>query len=439
MYALEINFRDGVSRGETIFIRRPQALIGATDYAHVVIDDMKDLDFQMRLLRGLGRSFSCKPVASRDGVQIPQTLEGIYEGQCSIDLGPVQLQITAIDSDLLLKESEPPDRAGVRILRQACSRQSPRFPAVVVPGSDSVVVSFVADQPVLIGRSNQCAVRLDASDISGRHARIGFESGEFWIEDLGSTNGTFVKEQQVSGRTSVAVGEPVILGRDVVLVGVNDEESLSKATSSHRKKGAVAHAPESRYPILLSMSEVARPARISVAMGSEIKVGRDPSSDLWLGAPHVSRRHCTVNLSKSRKLSITDLSMNGLAFDNGFLSKGETIQLTDKPVVLNFGGGITVGVCLTEEHEQIFLRNQGAPLTFVPEEQQAGTQVQDPHGKRIRAGRTSRGTSSLKGMGGFLGMYRTLGLRGKLFLVFSVFLVLLVLLLLVKLLIGTVT
>ena len=55
MFAIEISFQDGVSDTETILVRRPQALVGSSDYAHVVIDDMRSLDFQLRLVRDLGR------------------------------------------------------------------------------------------------------------------------------------------------------------------------------------------------------------------------------------------------------------------------------------------------------------------------------------------------------------------------------------------------
>ena len=44
MFALEISFQDGASQPEMILIRRPQALIGSSEYAHVVIEDMKEIE-----------------------------------------------------------------------------------------------------------------------------------------------------------------------------------------------------------------------------------------------------------------------------------------------------------------------------------------------------------------------------------------------------------
>ena len=67
MFVLEISFQDGVSQPEMVFVRRPQALIGSSDYAHVVIEDMASLGYQLRLVKDIGRSFRCKPVGSPAG------------------------------------------------------------------------------------------------------------------------------------------------------------------------------------------------------------------------------------------------------------------------------------------------------------------------------------------------------------------------------------
>ena len=118
MFALEIAFNDGVSQPETIFVRRPQALIGASDLAHVVIEDMRSLKYQLRVVRDLGKRFKVKPVIDDASASTP-LIDGVYENEASFDLGSVKLHITALDSDLLVKETEAPDRAGVRIMRQA--------------------------------------------------------------------------------------------------------------------------------------------------------------------------------------------------------------------------------------------------------------------------------------------------------------------------------
>lgn len=366
MFALEIHFHDGVSQPETILIRRPQALIGASDYAHVVVEDMRDLDYQIRLVRDLGRKFRCKPVMSRTEAAPPTFLDDLYDGTATLELGKVRLHVTAIDCDLLLRDNEAPDRAGVRVLRQACGAEIPVFPAVVVRGAQPLVMSFVPEQPIYIGRSKQCALRLDSADISARHARMGFENGEFWIEDLGSTNGTFVNNQQISGRVNIAAGVPVVLGREISVFGVTAEEQIGRAA---QVPSVVMRRPDVEpvsFPALVSLSQVARPARLLLKPGTVVKIGRDPASDMWLGAPHVSRLHCAVTMTDSGSLTVTDHSTNGTAYDGGLLRKGDLLNVGSTPRVFDCGGGLTVGLCFTQAEEETFRAAQGSVRAFAP-------------------------------------------------------------------------
>lgn len=363
MFAIEISFQDGVSDTETIFVRRPQALVGSSEYAHVVIDDMRTLDFQLRLVRDLGRRFRCRAVGASQAGALPPGVEGSFSGEAQLDARVVRLFVTALDIDLVMKDGEPPDSAGVRIMREACASRSPLFPALVVSLGNPMVVSFSSDQPVLIGRSKQCALRLDASDISARHARIGFENGRFWVEDLGSTNGTFVNKQQISGKVVLDSGAPVVLGRDVSIMCASTEDQIRRAVSLPDPEVDKPVEPQ-RYPVLVSASEVARPARLVIAPGSVLSVGRDPSSDVWLGAPHVSRRHLEIAASPSGAVTITDHSTNGTAHDQGVLQKGNSMEVHSEPRVLDVGGGLTLAVCFNEEQEKRFLASSGALHVF---------------------------------------------------------------------------
>jgi pSer/pThr/pTyr-binding forkhead associated (FHA) protein len=364
MFSVEIDFNDGVSNPETVLVRRPTFLIGGSDASHVAVDDMKVLAFDLMISREIGKRFSCRPVMTNTAKTTPTKLfDGVYEGTTRMELGPVSLQITSLDLDLLLREGEAPDRAGVRIIRQASVSKAPQIPALVFPGKSPFVVSFAPDQPVYVGRSRECTVRLDVQDISSRHARLGYEGGQFWIEDLGSTNGTFLNQQQISGRVFFAPGVPVLLGRETVVFGANSEEqvqSLSKLKDDNQR----SLAPERRYPLLLSLSEVVRPARMVVPVGMIVHIGRDPKSELWLGAPHISRQHCQVALSKTGDLTITDCSTNGTAHDGGLLLKGDVMDLKGQPRVLDFGGGVTVAICFSADDEQVFIDSAGSVTAF---------------------------------------------------------------------------
>lgn len=364
MFALEVNFKGEGGASETIFVRRPSALISAREDAQVVIDDMRSLGYGLLLSREFGRRFCISLVAESESSYTPDFLAGAYDGEVVIDLGPIALRITALDNDLLTKEAEAPDRAGIRILRQACAGEAPLFPAVVVASNPPATISFSPDHPLLVGRSRQCTLRLDTPSTSSRHARIGFESGRFWVEDLGSTNGTFVDQQQISGRVDVAPGVPITLGREVTVVGVLSQGAIAEALRDPNKRAIKSEQSQRRYPLLISLSETARPAQLVITPGSSFVIGRDPSSDMWLGVPHVSRRHCTVESSVSGLVRITDTSTNGTSYDGGILRDDYT-ESSAEPICLDFGGGVTVGLCFSEEDEARFKESGGIPSTFL--------------------------------------------------------------------------
>jgi DNA-binding winged helix-turn-helix (wHTH) protein len=68
------------------------------------------------------------------------------------------------------------------------------------------------------GRDAECALVIDASTVSRRHARITVASGAATIVDLDSTNGTFVKGVRISGPTRLEPGDELALGSEAVLV-----------------------------------------------------------------------------------------------------------------------------------------------------------------------------------------------------------------------------
>ncbi|MFT4108285.1 FHA domain-containing protein [Propionicimonas sp.] len=73
-------------------------------------------------------------------------------------------------------------------------------------------------EAVLIGRASDCQLILDDDYVSTRHARISRTPTGFQVEDLGSTNGTFVNNQRISAPTPFGVDDTLRIGR--TLMGV---------------------------------------------------------------------------------------------------------------------------------------------------------------------------------------------------------------------------
>ena len=69
---------------------------------------------------------------------------------------------------------------------------------------------------VVIGRAPECAVSLDDEFSSNQHAKIYQAEGRYYVEDLGSTNGTYVNGRRVHYPTELRAGDRVKIGRTVM-------------------------------------------------------------------------------------------------------------------------------------------------------------------------------------------------------------------------------
>jgi len=71
-------------------------------------------------------------------------------------------------------------------------------------------------RPILIGRADDSTLVLDDDYASTRHARIAQQGDDWYVEDLGSTNGTYLDRAKVTGPTRVPLGIPVRIGKTVI-------------------------------------------------------------------------------------------------------------------------------------------------------------------------------------------------------------------------------
>lgn len=69
---------------------------------------------------------------------------------------------------------------------------------------------------ILIGRAPSCTLVLDDDYSSSQHARVFTQNNQWFVEDLGSTNGTFVDDRRVTGMVQVGPNTPIRIGQSVI-------------------------------------------------------------------------------------------------------------------------------------------------------------------------------------------------------------------------------
>ncbi|WP_310961707.1 FHA domain-containing protein FhaB/FipA [Nocardioides terrisoli] len=87
---------------------------------------------------------------------------------------------------------------------------------VIVEGGNKGESAALADAPLLIGRGTDAAIRLDDDYVSTRHARIASDGDQWFVEDLGSTNGTYVGSRRISQPMALGLGSQVRIGKTIL-------------------------------------------------------------------------------------------------------------------------------------------------------------------------------------------------------------------------------
>jgi DNA-binding winged helix-turn-helix (wHTH) protein len=82
------------------------------------------------------------------------------------------------------------------------------------------------------GRDAECSLVIDGTTVSRRHARITVARGAATIEDLDSTNGTFVNGTRISAPTRLAPGDEFALGSELLRVRLRSSSALTVKVDS---------------------------------------------------------------------------------------------------------------------------------------------------------------------------------------------------------------
>jgi pSer/pThr/pTyr-binding forkhead associated (FHA) protein len=111
--------------------------------------------------------------------------------------------------------NQAPPRPAAPPRPQKPGRGTPRF-LVVTEGALTGVSIDLTDQQITLGRANDATLVLNDDYASTHHARIFPQDGQWIVEDLGSTNGTYLDRQKVIRPTPVPVGVPIRIGKTVL-------------------------------------------------------------------------------------------------------------------------------------------------------------------------------------------------------------------------------
>ena len=214
------------------------------------------------------------------------------QGTSAVDLG----------ESMRLALDESPEAAAATIVdrRRMATVSRPHVELIV----DKYVVRSlnIPESGLCVGRdAHKCQIRMEHPTVSALHAVIALEKGEAVLNDR-STNGSFVNGKRVSS-AKLSDGDYITFGR---------------------------YAGKS---LIFRMGQAPALKIEKVNLDKDrITIGRDPSNDVWVNHPTVSKKHAEV-VKQNGRYMVVDLGSTNGTFVNGIRAKRHQLQQLDRIVV----------------------------------------------------------------------------------------------------------
>lgn len=162
------------------------------------------------------------------------------------------------------------------------------------PGGESFERTFTSG-PVVIGRSSRAAVPIADLMLSREHARVDLDSDAWWVQDLGSHNGTFLNGERLTARARLCEGDVLSLGSSRIAV--------SRAPS-----GELARVSESEHTIFRPAAELLEERRTGSQLTDREELRR-----------HVERLRLINEVHRALSRPITQAELLELILDRAFV------------------------------------------------------------------------------------------------------------------------
>jgi pSer/pThr/pTyr-binding forkhead associated (FHA) protein len=157
-----------------------------------------------------------------------------------------------------------------------------QFQLTMRSGPNPGTVYALDSDQIGIGRDSSNDISVNDAEVSRRHARLTFQGGKYVLEDMGSTNGTFVNGQRLSGPRVLKSGEVISLGEQIVFVyeAVNSDPGATVVSSrsvpearpvtpppSSSLQSFPSQAPPASQPAMVTPRKI-NPVPIAIGVGA---------------------------------------------------------------------------------------------------------------------------------------------------------------------------
>lgn len=108
-------------------------------------------------------------------------------------------------------------------------QKRPGITIIVRPSTGKESYRRFFQTEIIIGRHTHCDLSIIDEALSAQHSRISYHHGQWWLEDLNSTNGTFLNTQNLTTPAVVITGDEFKCGNTLFTINI-DADTSSSAT-----------------------------------------------------------------------------------------------------------------------------------------------------------------------------------------------------------------
>ena len=98
-------------------------------------------------------------------------------------------------------------------------------------GEGKESIQHFSQSEIMIGRDTNCDLSMMDEALSAHHARLTYHHGQWWLEDLNSTNGTFLNREKLTTPAVVITGDHFKCGNTLFDLRVEEENEVSLTTA----------------------------------------------------------------------------------------------------------------------------------------------------------------------------------------------------------------
>ncbi len=230
---------------------------------------------------------------------------------------------------------------------------------VVIHGNElGKKIDLESGKPLVMGRGRQSDVQLDQDSVSRRHAMATIEGKKVWVEDLGSTNGTYVNDRLITAPHILRDGDLLSIGRTIFkfFQSGNIEQAYHEEIYRLTTVDSLTQVYNKRYLMDAMSTEIARSHRYSTDL-SLVMFDIDHFKNINDTHGHLAGDHILRELSLVIKNSMRQPDIMGRYGGEEF-----AILLTDTKVegALTFAEKIRSKIA----HHEFFFDNTSIPVTI---------------------------------------------------------------------------